>query len=82
MKNVKQNWNELNYTDISFTPQISNMTPRDIKFFRNGFESAFKLLSEYVEDGADMDTARENVEKIMSIEVVDVAKVTNVKEKR
>tara|TARA_E500000305_G_scaffold38495_1_gene29523 strand:+ start:8733 stop:8909 length:177 start_codon:yes stop_codon:yes gene_type:complete len=58
------------------------MTPRDIKFFRNGFESAFKLLSEYVEDGVDMDTARENVEKIMSIEVVDVAKVTNVKEKR
>lgn len=35
--------------------------------YREGFEAAFKLLSEYIENGVDMETARINAEKIMYV---------------
>ena len=44
-----------------------NMTLLEESIYREGFEAAFKLLSEYVENGLDMETARINAEKIMYV---------------
>lgn len=44
-----------------------NMTVLEESIYREGFEAAFKLLSEYVENGLDMETARINAEKIMYV---------------
>mgnify|MGYP003665030939 CR=1 FL=1 len=44
-----------------------NMTVLEESIYREGFEAAFKLLSEYVENGLDMETARVNAEKIMYV---------------
>jgi len=44
-----------------------NMTVLEESIYREGFEAAFKLLSEYVENGVDMETARINAEKIMYV---------------
>ena len=44
-----------------------NMTLLEESIYRDGFEAAFKLLSEYVESGLDMETARINAEKIMYV---------------
>ena len=44
-----------------------NMTLLEESIYREGFEAAFKLLSEYVESGLDMETARINAEKIMYV---------------
>tara|TARA_R110000824_G_scaffold243562_1_gene432285 strand:+ start:96 stop:290 length:195 start_codon:yes stop_codon:yes gene_type:complete len=43
------------------------MTIAEEAIYKEGFEAAFKLLSEYVEKGLDMETARSNAEKIMSV---------------
>ena len=43
------------------------MTLLEESIYREGFEAAFKLLSEYVENGLDMETARINAEKIMYV---------------
>ena len=43
------------------------MTVLEESIYRDGFEAAFKLLSEYVESGLDMETARINAEKIMYV---------------
>jgi len=44
-----------------------NMTVLEESIYKEGFEAAFKLLSEYVENGLDMETARINAEKIMYV---------------
>ena len=44
-----------------------NMTLLEESIYREGFEAAFKLLSEYVESGLDMETARINAKKIMYV---------------
>jgi|TARA_R110001599_G_scaffold341704_1_gene562920 hypothetical protein len=43
------------------------MTIAEEAIYKEGFEAAFKLLSEYIENGVDMATARVNAEKIMSV---------------
>ena len=43
------------------------MTLAEEKIYKKGFEAAFKLLTEYVDNGVDMDTARRNAHKIMNI---------------
>jgi hypothetical protein len=43
------------------------MTISEEAIYKEGFEAAFKLISEYVEKGLDMETARSNAEKIMSV---------------
>ena len=53
---------------ISFSENFADMTLRDRKFFRKGFESSFHLLSQYIEDGVDLETARDNVRKILEAE--------------
>ena len=45
----------------------TNMTISEEAVYREGFEAAFKLISEYIENGVDMATARLNAEKIMSV---------------
>ena len=45
----------------------SSMTIAEEAIYKEGFEAAFKLLSEYIENGVDMATARVNAEKIMSV---------------
>jgi len=45
----------------------SSMTISEEAIYKEGFEAAFKLISEYVEKGLDMETARSNAEKIMSV---------------
>jgi predicted acetyltransferase len=65
---TKQDWNNLEAAPLGLEEGFASMTPRDMKFYRKGFESAFKLMCEYVENGVDLQTARENAEKIMSIE--------------
>ena len=43
------------------------MSRAEEAIYKEGFEAAFKLLSEYIENGVDMATARLNAEKIMSV---------------
>lgn len=45
----------------------SNLTVSEAEIYREGFNAAFKLLSEYIEKGVDMDTARANAAKIMNL---------------
>lgn len=68
MINTKQDWDNLEATPLALEESFASMTQRDMKFFKRGFNSAFKLLCEYVENGVDLQTARENAEKIMSID--------------
>jgi len=53
---------------INFHEGFTGQTPRDMKVYKMAFEQAFKLLSEYVENGIDMDTARKNVEIILNVD--------------
>ena len=64
---------------ISFADNFADMTLRDLKFFKRGFESAFNLLAQYIEDGVDLETARDNVKKIIEVEPVSLNKRTNAK---
>lgn len=68
MIQTKQKFTDMVEIGISFSENFADMTLRDMKFFRKGFESAFHLLSQYIEDGVDLETARSNVEKIMGVE--------------
>lgn len=79
MKETKQNWNDPAYPNISFQENFGDMTSRDLKFFKRGFESAFKLISQYIQDGVDIETARKNAEEILSIESLDVKKRTKIR---
>tara|TARA_R110002020_G_scaffold35824_5_gene108000 strand:+ start:3938 stop:4165 length:228 start_codon:yes stop_codon:yes gene_type:complete len=63
-------------TRISFSENFADMTYRDMKFFKKGFESSFHLLSQYIRDGVDLDTAKENVKKIMEVESLSINKTS------
>ncbi len=67
---------------ISFADNFADMTLRDTKFFKRGFESAFNLLAQYIEDGVDLETARDNVKKIIEVESLNLNKRTNAKTRR
>ena len=40
----------------AFSENFADMTYRDMKFFKKGFESSFHLLSQYIREGVDLDT--------------------------